>query len=213
MLRRSFLPAIPEYGIAADLLSRAADAALSGDLVTCAEYLTRADLRPLRDFAFRVAGRIDSTIHRQSGNPKFEAVPRASRPRMPSTGEQMKVMQRDGFRCRFCESRVIVKDAYRIFTRLLPLQARAGSTNEENHFGLSTLTASIDHLLPYSRGGTNDRENLVTACGPCQFGRNQWTLEEVEIENPLNYPPLVDEWDGLTRLLKLKERRVIRADA
>jgi 5-methylcytosine-specific restriction endonuclease McrA len=213
MLRRSFLPPVPEFAIAADLLSRAADAALSGDLDACADYLAQADLRPLRDFAFRVAGPIDPSIHRQSRNPKFEAVPRASRPRMPSAGEQMKVMLRDGFRCRFCESRVIIKDAHRIFTQLLPKQARAGSTNEENHFGLATLTASIDHLVPYSRGGTNDPENLVTACGPCQFGRNQWTLEEVQIENPLNYPPRVDGWDGLTRLLKLKTRRATRRDA
>jgi 5-methylcytosine-specific restriction endonuclease McrA len=132
---------------------------------------------------------------------------------MPTISEQMKVMLRDGYRCRFCESRVIIKDAHRIFTQLLPKQARTGSTNEENHFGLATLTASIDHLIPYSRGGTNHEENLVTACGPCQFGRNQWTLEEVQIENPLNYPPRVDEWDGLTRLLKLKVRKATRSDA
>jgi hypothetical protein len=43
MLRRSFLAPIAEFELAADLLSRAADAALSGDLDTCAEYLTQAD--------------------------------------------------------------------------------------------------------------------------------------------------------------------------
>jgi len=28
--------------------------------------------------------------------------------------------------------------------------------------------------------------NFVTACYCCQFGRGEWTLEEIEIENPLN---------------------------
>ena len=203
--RRSFLPPIPEFSEAANLLSLAADALLVDDLDTCADLLFKADLKPLREFSYLLAGPIKPEIHRQSRNPIFTPVPREGRPRMPSASRAMEVFARDGFRCRFCESKVIVKDAHRIFARFLPDEARLGTTNDTNHFGLATLTATIDHLVPYSRGGDNSDSNLVTACGPCQYGRNRWTLEEVQILNPFDYPPIVDEWDGLTRLLVMKK--------
>ena len=119
---------------------------------------------------------------------------------MPSAAQQYEIMLRDGFRCRFCGSCVLVKEAHRVFAREFPLEARLGGINETKHFGLATLTASVDHLVPYARGGNNNPRNLVTACGPCQFGRNQWTLEEVQVEDPWNHPPILDIWDGLSRL-------------
>ena len=207
MLRRSFLPRIPEFDEAATLLSQAADAYMSGDSPLCEKLLLAADLRPLRDFAYLVAGPINPVIHRQSKNPSYILLPCSKFPRMPKAAETRLVYARDGYRCRFCEARVIVKEAKKVFEKAFPLAARKGNSNEENHFGLATLTASIDHLVPFRRCGTNDPNdlsNLVTACGPCQYGRNQWTLEEVQIENPKKFPPIVDDWDGLTRLVGFK---------
>jgi hypothetical protein len=100
---------IPEFSLAAELLSRAADALIAEDLQQCATLLVQADLRALREFAYEVAGPISPAIHRQSANPKFVPVPREARPRMPSKRAQLKIIARDGYRCRFCESRVIVK--------------------------------------------------------------------------------------------------------
>ena len=204
MLRRSFLPRIPEFDEAATLLSQAADAYMAGNHPLCEKLLLAADLRPLRDFAYLVAGPINPDIHRQSKNPSYIPLPRSKLPRMPKAAEIRLVYARDGYRCRFCEARVIVKEAKKAFEMAFPQAARKGNSNEDNHFGLATLTASIDHLIPFRRGGTNDLFNLVTACGPCQYGRNQWTLEEVQIENPNHFPPIVDDWDGLTRLVGFK---------
>src|SRR5262245_2812857 len=39
-------------------------------------------------------------------------------------------------------------------------------------------SASIDHLLPESRGGSNEESNLVTACRSCNSKKNNRTLEE-----------------------------------
>lgn len=205
MHRRSFLPRIPEFELAATLLSQAADAYISGDDSLCEKLLLEADLRPLRDFAYLVAGPINPEIHRQTKNPSYVPLPRSELPRMPNASETRDIYARDGYRCRFCEARVIVKEARKVFEKAFPLAARRGNSNEANHFGLSTLTASIDHLVPFRRGGTNDPLNLVTACGPCQYGRNQWTLQEVQIEDPRNYPPIIDDWDGLTRLVGFKK--------
>lgn len=82
-------------------------------------------------------------------------------------------------------------------------EARKGKTNEDNHFGLANLSATLDHIIPHKRGGNNEPDNLVTACGPCQFGRGHFLLEEVQLEDPRTCAPKKDDWDGLTRLLNL----------
>lgn len=38
--------------------------------------------------------------------------------------------------------------------------------------------ASVDHLTPVSRGGTDEEENLVTACRRCNSLKKDRTLEE-----------------------------------
>ncbi len=111
MFRRSFLPCIPEFDEAATLLSQAADAYLSGNNPLCEKLLIEADLRPLRDFAYLVAGPINPEIHRQSKNPSYVPLPRSELPRMPNASVTRNVYSRDGYRCRFCEARVIVKEA------------------------------------------------------------------------------------------------------
>jgi 5-methylcytosine-specific restriction endonuclease McrA len=35
-----------------------------------------------------------------------------------------------------------------------------------------------DHVVPISRGGTNDPANLVTACDPCNASKGNLTLSE-----------------------------------
>ena len=204
MLRRSFLPPISEYELAADLFSRAADALIANDLSLCDRLVREADLRPLRDFDYLISGPINPEIHRQSKNSTYPPIPKSELPRMPGAVVTRQVFARDGYRCRFCGSRVILKQAREKFSEALPEAARWGSTRDERHCGLATLLASIDHILPYKRGGNHEPSNLVTACTPCQFGRNRWTLEEVEIEDPRNYPPIVDDWDGLSRLVGFK---------
>ena len=204
--RRSLLPPIKDHDVAADLLDRAAVALVSGDIETCATLLIASDLKPLREFAYKVSGPISYEVHRQTKNPVFDAGPKQTTPRMPSALVAREVFRRDGWRCRYCGCRVVSRQARDTFRKFLPREARKGRTNDDNHFGLATLCASIDHVLPFRRGGTNDLVNLVTACNPCQFGKGHWTLDEVELEDPRLFPPLIDGWDGLTRLVGFKSQ-------
>jgi len=136
-----------------------------------------------------------------------DAIPKSQRAslRMPGQALEQAIFRRDGWRCRFCGCRVISRKARLALARLYPEEARWGKTfHEQKHCALGSLVASLDHILPHSRGGTNEEENLVTACTPCQFGRNQWTLAEVGFTDPRGREPIVDEWDGLLRILKIR---------
>lgn len=54
-----------------------------------------------------------------------------------SATTRVKVLERDGFRCRHCGATV----------------------NADTH--------NIDHVIPVRKGGSNDIDNLVTSCKPC----------------------------------------------
>ena len=70
------------------------------------------------------------------------------------------------------------------------------------------LTYSCDHILPVTRGGTNNNENLVTACYMCNSIKANWTLEELRWR--LNEPIDV-KWDGLVEIfLEIVEQSEIR---
>jgi len=200
-MRNSFLTPIPEIDKALDYLSISADALLNEDLVSASSFLRLADMSEIARFYKRIAGKTDLSIHRQSFQPK-DKLPKELRveSRMPSKKIEEMVFKRDGWRCRFCDKRVISRMTRRIFINRFPTETHWVSAEYERHTSLHSQAASLDHILPHSRGGDNAKTNLVTACGPCQFGRNCWTLEEVEFNDPRERQPIVDAWDGLTRM-------------
>ncbi|WP_421839919.1 HNH endonuclease [Novosphingobium sp.] len=53
----------------------------------------------------------------------------------------------------------------------------------------------FDHVLPNSRGGSSDLDNMAITCAPCNFGRMEYTLEEARLSDPrLEFRR--DTWDG-----------------
>lgn len=218
-LRTSFLPPLPEHDMAANLFDQADDALLANDIVQCRALIAAADMPVLCEYAYSVVGPINPRIHRQSRMPR-NLLPKdlASR-RMPGIKVIRSLYERDGYRCRYCGTRVVLPEARKVFLKLLPDVARGkhdkhgavaipggadAASGKARHCGFSVLQASVDHVLPYRRGGSNEPDNLVTACGVCQFGRSNWLLSEVEILDPFERPPSVDQWDGLKRVLSLK---------
>lgn len=200
MFRRCFLPPLPEHDLAADLLSRAADALIRHDFRLAAALLRESDLGTLEDYRYSIAGPRNPAIHRQTKLPVYARVPARSGRGTPTTRDAKQVLTRDGFRCRFCGTRVIVSEARKAFIKALPEVVRWDGTNKGSHSGLAVLAASIDHLVPFQRGGSNDLDNLVTTCNPCQYGRVHYLLNEEDLEDPRKYPPIIDRWDGLARL-------------
>ena len=64
------------------------------------------------------------------------------------------VFKRDKLRCRYCCKAL-----------LFPWET-------SNFF----VTATIDHVVPKSKGGSNHISNLVTACGPCNSRKGDGRL-------------------------------------
>lgn len=200
MVRRCLLEPVPEFEIATDYLSESADALLRDDLVTAQERLVQADISEIMAFTIKVVGPLSTEVHRNTKLPKL--VPKEERiaQRMPSSRKRSEIYERDGWRCRFCEIRVISTKARATFRKLFPVETRWDGPEYERHAPLYAAAVSLDHVVPHSRGGNNDEANLVTACFCCQHGRGQWLLDEMELSDPRERPPIVDDWDGLSRI-------------
>lgn len=60
---------------------------------------------------------------------------------------------------------------------------RSGVFERDNYTcrycGAHGVKLECDHVMPVSRGGTNDRSNLVTACKPCNQTKGARTPEEM----------------------------------
>jgi 5-methylcytosine-specific restriction endonuclease McrA len=55
----------------------------------------------------------------------------------------------------------------------------------------------IDHIKPTSKGGTNDKDNLITACKECNMGKSDSLLEQRIIRvfnNRWDAPPAQNRW-------------------
>jgi 5-methylcytosine-specific restriction endonuclease McrA len=145
---------------------------------------------------------------------KYRAMIRGSRTRNTTGGPayptslRYPILERDGFRCRYCTSRVVCRDEYERISSLLKLDSLiSGSHNNTRHPLRMTTQATFDHVIPSSDGGSNDMSNLVASCWPCNFGKAHFRLEELgllAVDAP--NPPPVDDWDGLRRVRKPHRR-------
>ena len=201
MTRTCLVPPLPEHEEAARLLSEAADAILAGEVVRAEGLVKRADMPVLREHTAAVMGGRHPLLGRR--RPVSRSAEKAIRlpDRMPSGKMAASIFARDGWICRFCGCRVVSPNARRIMRSRLP-GVIDWSEAEGFHAAFYALSASLDHVVPHSAGGTNEEENLVGACWSCQFGRGHYLLEEFDLSDPRHRTPVPDDWDGLTRLLR-----------
>lgn len=104
--------------------------------------------------------RIKRAFEREEVNNPETGEPSQSHYRLPDHEWwplRWRVLRRDGFTCRYCG-----------FAD--PPRGKADFRRR------ATLCA--DHVVPLSRGGTNDESNLVCACLPCNSSKSDRFLEE-----------------------------------
>lgn len=199
--RNCLISPFAELDVAVDRISDAADAFLAGDMDCARAKLHQANIPLLRELAVRAMGAHDRELHRLRGVAK---PPKSGKPgmRMPGQAVTNTIFQRDGWRCRFCGVRVVVPAARRVLARAMPDALCWQGPNDVLHAAFLYVSATLDHVVPHSWGGTNEPENLIAACWPCNFGRGGYLLEEMGINDPRGRPAVRDGWDGLTRLVR-----------
>ena len=66
----------------------------------------------------------------------------------------------------------------------------------ECHFGYWQLLPTIDHIIPVSRGGTDDESNWVCTSQMRNSAKSNWLLRELGWQ--LHSSGDLSDWDGLT---------------
>ena len=114
------------------------------------------------------------------------------------------VFRRDGYHCRYCGSKLIAQEFLNLFIKNLNCDAFSKKPPyKENMHGIVHVAWPVaDHVHPWNLGGSTTMDNLVSSCGPCNYGKFNWTLEQMGMEDPFNRPPISDEWDGLSKYIE-----------
>ncbi len=122
--------------------------------------------------------------------------PRQTRKTVP-VAVQMALFRRDNFTCRYCGRQTLFTPLVRLLSGLYPATL---PYHPHGKFGMGHLlywthTASIEHVVAVAAGGSNDPENLITACYGCNDQKSDWPLERLGWR--VN-PPATVSWDGLS---------------
>ncbi len=117
----------------------------------------------------------------------------------PSEAIIASIYRRDRFHCRYCGCRVIPTQIMRLISELFPEEFpyHPNWKGGETHPAIPSRSATLDHVVPWSGGGTNALDNLVCACWICNRIKGDlmleqlgWTLLPIETKTA---------WDGLAR--------------
>ncbi len=196
---------------AASLLDAAADAVLNEQMVKAADLLLQADIRTLHAYAAFVMLPTAELLgfKKHARQARHEVHLQHPGLRMPTGVDAEAIFKRDGFRCRYCSCRVVRPGVRSLLTALFPDIVRWPSGkggDRAKHAAFYALNGVLDHVQPYARGGDSSTENIVTACWPCNFGKEDHTIEELCLSDPRLRTPVVDDWDGLARLVRNRRK-------
>lgn len=111
------------------------------------------------------------------------------------------VLARDGYTCRYCGVGVVPVEVRNLVFSLYPLVRSVKDRPHRNHAAFDALWLQYDHVVPHCHGGPSSPENVVISCGLCNYGKDQYTLAQLDLEDPRMRDPVASAWDGLTRLL------------
>ena len=202
--RNSLIEHPPESNFVLSLMSASADLWVAGRFNSAREALVEADIHALREWFHCYAQ--DTTFqlwrHGITRSALDKELPKDRKtPGDASAKTKYAIFQRGAWHCRFCDIRVIDP---RVPKRLAKKFEEFiwGKRNLDKHACLAVL-ATHDHVIPRQWGGSNEVDNLVTACWPCQFSRVNYRIEDCGIFDPRDRPPIDSGWDGLCRVLKV----------
>jgi 5-methylcytosine-specific restriction endonuclease McrA len=137
-------------------------------------------------------GEAEATITRE-----YPFVPVLPKTRTYTESQATRVFARDGFIDRYSGERLVFPGTLRLLSLYLP-EAFPYHRNwkvSETHPAFWQLCATVDHVVPITRGGTDAESNLVTTSMLRNSAKAHWLIEELGWV--LNPPGDRAEWDGL----------------
>jgi 5-methylcytosine-specific restriction endonuclease McrA len=130
--------------------------------------------------------------------------------RMPSLRIRNEVFVRDGYVCQYCTLPVVNTRVFHEFSKSVGVQTFSSEKSDTRANGVVLgFSATIDHVDPFSSGGDSDLSNLVTTCWGCNFGKLNYSIDNLGINDPRNFPKKVNfTWNGLVDYIpRLKSSR------
>ena len=200
--RRCFREPIAEIYDAARYLDAAVSAHLAGESNIPSELIKLADMPVLRDWLDSIWGAKSPHIQYRpvDGAPAFVSKEEKASKRMPDSSIKRQLIGRDGYHCRLCGIPVIREEVRKRLHALYPEALPWAVGNINQHAAFQVLWLQYDHLVPHARGGSNDLDNMLIACAACNYGRMQYTLEEVGFAPVISIERTCSSWDGLERV-------------
>jgi len=96
-----------------------------------------------------------------------------------------RVLDRDGFVCGYCKGKLVSDE------RLIKISSIVGAenfkisgNNSQRHGYIYVVRTTVDHVLPQSKGGRTELDNLITCCWACNYGKAEKTLDEIGLVDP-----------------------------
>ena len=191
------------FDIEIDKFVSAVESAVQGSITESIKLLSTIQSQELADWfievgqnagAYRMKGLGRNTSKQHSGNQL----------KWPKNREY-EVLERDAYRCRYCQIRLIHEKQLDAYEKLVGNEAFPnGDTNRSRHGIRLIMRATFDHVVPVSHDSDEDKnvlENVVASCWSCNFGKSYFTVKELGLELPRE-PMFQDDWDGLTTILE-----------
>lgn len=107
------------------------------------------------------------------------------------------VFVRDGFIDRYSGARLVFPPVLRVLSVVMPddFPYHPNWKTDVTHPAYWEIGATIDHLVPVTRGGSDSEVNWVTTSMALNSAKMNWTLEELGWR--LHLPGSYADWDGL----------------
>ena len=121
------------------------------------------------------------------------------------------VWKRDNWTCRYCDEPVFFNPVCRLFEKLSPNHGyyHAHGKKDVRHQFIEKRMASVDHIIPFKKGGSDLMENYATACWNCNQKFKDKSFNDGKPKPlPINIMAAKLNWDGFLSLyLKLQKEK------
>lgn len=202
-MRKSIKNPISEVYAAIRALEAAVDAHLNGDRLLAATKFREANCPVTWSWLNDAWIGVKKNVITMKPVGDTQTIPKIERDPDRDIAEPIRqaVLARDGYRCRYCYLPVVHADIRKIATKLYPKEVPWNSRiAADQHSAFQVTWLQFDHVEPHSHGGKSTYENVVVTCALCNFGKDRFTLRQLDLEDPRLRPPIPSDFDGLERL-------------